>query len=573
MSQPSRPAIDTPDKRLTYLCRVLIQSSTALSVYELSEMMFVSDYTVESDLSRARELLRSFDLKLVRRQDLLYVTGPERGRRRLVRQLLYGAERSLVPATWNALVSEFTHIDVQRLHAAVQRVLEEEELDLHEYALGDIVLHLVVTVDRVQHGHVLPKADHRISIHDPQLMKTVQRLAEIVQDICGVNLQRTELEVLYNVLSVRQVAVDKNTEAAVDPDVRVLVNDLLEDLSAKYFLTATAEASKAGLNLALHVQGLLARARSETPLPHALGKSFKSSHPMLHDLALDFAFELEKQTGLRIAEGEFDYLALHMGMYYLPSFKERDLVTITLVTPRFYDMADSLAEQLHATLKGFGIVETVAQAINFDFATTTSDLIISTVPPAVATPVPVVLINPIPTSEDLTRVVTAVRAERDRAIRRRIRSTLSTLIDPALFVHHQGPLTQTEALTILSNRLHDAGYTDPHFLSDVLDRESRSSTAFGGDFAIPHSMRMDAHASAIAPLVSDTGIPWGNSRVRLVLLFALSPDGRQVFRDVLDEITHMLAEGYRVSDLINAGSDADRFIETFMDILDRESNQ
>ncbi len=84
-------------------------------------------------------------------------------------------------------------------------------------------------------------------------------------------------------------------------------------------------------------------------------------------------------------------------------------------------------------------------------------------------------------------------------------------------------------------------------------------------------MRMDAHSTAIAPLVCDEGIPWGNSRVRLVLLFALSPDGRQTFRDVLDEVTRLLSQGQHVAELISAGSDPRRFVTTFMDLLDRTS--
>ena len=51
-------------------------------------------------------------------------------------------------------------------------------------------------------------------------------------------------------------------------------------------------------------------------------------------------------------------------------------------------------------------------------------------------------------------------------------------------------------------------------------------SAFGGEFAIPHSMHMDASATAIGVLVTEKPIPWGTSLVRLVLLFALSPDGR-----------------------------------------------
>lgn len=149
---------------------------------------------------------------------------------------------------------------------------------------------------------------------------------------------------------------------------------------------------------------------------------------------------------------------------------------------------------------------------------------------------------------------------------------MSTLLDPDLFIRHEAPLTQEEALRTLTDRLLQAGYTEEHFYDDVLDRERASSTAFGGDFAIPHSMRMDANGTAIAALVCDDGVQWGADRVHLVLLFALSPDGRSTFRDVLDEITHLLAEGTLVNELIAGGTSAEQFISTFMELLDRDAS-
>ena len=121
----------------------------------------------------------------------------------------------------------------------------------------------------------------------------------------------------------------------------------------------------------------------------------------------------------------------------------------------------------------------------------------------------------------------------------------------------------------MSERLLEQGYVGAHFLDDVLDRESRSSTSFGGEFAIPHSMRMDATTTAISVLVSKKGIPWGTSDVRLVLLFALAPDGRQMFRDSLDQIIRLLAETGNVSALLERANDAEEFLAALGMLLDQ----
>lgn len=107
----------------------------------------------------------------------------------------------------------------------------------------------------------------------------------------------------------------------------------------------------------------------------------------------------------------------------------------------------------------------------------------------------------------------------------------------------------------MCHTMYREGVTPHTFYDDVVDRELRSSTAFGGLFAIPHSMTMDAHRSAISILVTEKDIPWGGSNVRLVVLFAVSPGSGRLIRDVLGGFIRVLAEPANVSRLIAAGTD------------------
>lgn len=80
-------------------------------------------------------------------------------------------------------------------------------------------------------------------------------------------------------------------------------------------------------------------------------------------------------------------------------------------------------------------------------------------------------------------------------------------------------------------------------------------------------MYMDANATAISVMISDKGIPWGGSVVRLVFLFALSPDGRQTFRDGLDEITRLLSERANITVLVNASGSFEEFMSALESLL------
>jgi lichenan operon transcriptional antiterminator len=142
-----------------------------------------------------------------------------------------------------------------------------------------------------------------------------------------------------------------------------------------------------------------------------------------------------------------------------------------------------------------------------------------------------------------------------------------SLLDPSLFHRTEQVAGKLDALTLLSDSLQREGYVGRGFLADVLDRERRSPTAFGGQFAIPHSMYMDAAKTGIAVLITDTSIPWGPSAVRLVLMFAVSPEGRPVFRDVLDELIGVLNDPANIVTLLDACHDHHGFVRRLSSLL------
>ncbi len=558
----------TPDERLRYLCRYLASSSKPVSLYDLADQLYVSDSTLESDLGRVREVMRENDLTLCRQRDLFHIKGSERSRRRLVRQMVSQDGQGILP-TWHEFSREYAHLNLGRLRGSISDVIAGSDLEVNEYALTDLLLHTAVTIERLRGGHALPAAEWRLTNKDQVIDGVCHALADIIRDQFDITLPPSELDALYGVLAVRVIRTthDSPSGAVVDPSLQAVVNELLDDVAEKYFLGPPDPSML--LKLTLHVQNLIIRARSGLALRNPLGTSFKNSHPFLHDLALDYAQRIEERFDIKVAEAELAYLALHMGMQYLRYLEELNLLTVTLVIPEYHNLADEIAENLKRALRGRAVIERIETTLDADFSAITSDLIISCIEPGTLPSAPCVQISPLLTADDIAVVNDAVDTELARARRRIMRTSLIGLIDPALFIHVDQPLTKEEALSLMTVRLVEHGYVGEHFLDDVLDRERRSSTSFGGEFAIPHSMRMDATTTAISVLVSEKGIPWGASSVRLVLLFALSPDGRRVFRDSLDQIISLLAETGNVSVLLESSDDAEAFLAAFNSLLDR----
>lgn len=556
---------DTPQQRLYLLCRRLVVQQDGTPVGPLAEDLAVSFDTLESDLGRARQLLRTYGLTLRREHNVLSVLGSERDKRRLVRQVLLDSASGLTPAMLQAFAADYPHFDLRSLREKVRQTLTAAGLGVNEYMLADVLVHLTIAADRVREGHTLDGLDGPDNA-DPSVVDLVDELADVVAGTLNIDLPTQERRFLRAVVAARGRPGPAGAEPDVSEEVTALVREAMGAVSAYYLLELGGSANVA--SLALHVQTLISRARAGTHLRNPLGTAFKTTHPLIHELALLFASTVETRTHITVTEGEVDFLAFHLGSLFQHQLEHGPLLTITAVVPQYHDVHRDLVTRLTAAVSGAALVEAVVTELDHDWAHLTSDLVVSVVDLPPDTSAPVVQISPFLSSADVDAIRAVLSAERRRGTSQKLRAHVLTLIEPALY-HHIGAVSTPEAaLELMCRAMVRADAADDGFLDDVLDRERRSSTAFGEQFAVPHSLYMDAPRTAISVLVSDEPIPWGDAHVRLVILFAVAPEQRPLFRDVLDQLIAVLGQPACVNALLAKGTDHAGFVRALDEMLD-----
>lgn len=562
----SAPRYDTPQQRLYFVVRHLITySSTGTDVFELGDLLSVSSSTIEADLSRARGLFHEHDLTIRRQGDLLYLDGSERDKRRLVRQVVLQAAKGITPPVMQGFSQAFEDYDVGALSQGLQRQFVGTDLELDEYALNDIVIHLTIAAARVRQGYPLAASDLPARDVDPD--DITERIIAEVAEAYGVTLPASEaalVSVMLNARAKRRSPLPN--DAAVHQESLQLVRDAMREVSATYLLEFYDEGAL--MDLAFHVQNLIERARQGVAFDNPLGDSFKNMHPLIHEFTLVFAGRLESQAGITVSPGEVGFLSFHLGNHFQRQLEKGAPITVTIVVPRYGNAHNSVLKSLSAALGDQAVITGVVSTLEYPWASLATDLIVSAVDLTGLTTIPVVAISPLLRREDIERVMDAVRAERERAARQQVRSSILTLVEPELFHRLPKVASKEEALAIMCQAMHAEGFTDESFLDDVLDRENRSATAFGGPFAIPHSMKMDAHRPGISVLITEKGIPWGGSSVRLVVLLAVSPDSGRLFRDVLEGWIRVLTEPANMAALLAASDSHAGFVHALASLLE-----
>lgn len=559
---------DSPEQRLYYIVRQLVAHADGVDVFALGEQLSVSPATIEADLGRARELVREHQLVIRRSGDLVRIEGTERQQRRLVRHLLLNSGQAAVADGGPAAESPRLRSQLRQLHRRASEYLDASGLEMNEYALNDLLLDLAIAADRIRAGHQLPagvRPDAGSHPGDDLVWTATVRLAAAVDEVFGVGLSPADLHTLHGILATRSSAL-ADTTSGISAEAMAITRDALREVSSLFLLDLYDEGTVSAL--ALHVQNLIARAHSGRSLDAPLGPEFRQLHPLIHELALLFSREIETYAGIEVHSGEVDFLAFHIGNQVQRQMNQGPPVTITCVAPRYSDLHDDLARRLAEALREQAVVQDTVTSLSYDWRELTSDLVVSVIELEAETEVPVVRISPFLTREDIDRVAEAVRAERVRAARAKLRANLVSLLDVSLFHRVDDPIDKADVLTLMSDTLEREGYTSDGFLAEVLDREQRSPTAFGGQFAIPHALHPDARKTGISVLVSDVPIDWSGSQVRLVLMFAVSRDGRPVFRDVLDELIEVLNNPSHIATLLEQSGDHHSFVRSLLGLLD-----
>lgn len=557
---------DTPQQRLYFIARHLItHSGEGADVFDLADLLSVSPPTIEADLTRARELFREYGLAIRRDRDLLHLEGSERDQRRLARQILLNAGQGMNPAAFQNFAIDYPDYDIRALRVEIQQSLATGDLDLDEYTLNDIIIHLTIAADRVRKGHTLAGIDSPAPA-DQAVDAAAESLVAAVAHTFRVQLPDSERKLLTVMLSARGRRWHRaDAGTIVHTEALTMVREAMRELSGNYLLDFYDESTI--VDLSVHVQNLIQRARSGQALQNPLGDTFKNMHPLIHELALYFAERIEERAEVQVSSGEVDFLSFHLGTQFQRQLEQGPPVTLTVVVPRYRDTHTQAVAKLSAALGDQAVIADVVTSVDHDWERIATDLVVSALDLGELTNVPVVEISPILGRDDIDRVLDAVRLERQRVARQKVRSSILTLIEPGLFHRIPSVASKEEALAIMCHTLLAEGLTHSAFYDDVLDRERRSSTAFGGQFAIPHSMYMDARRPGISIMVTDKSIPWGSSSVRLVVLFALSPESRGIFRDVLDEFIRVLSEPANITTLIAAADTHKTFVRTLAELL------
>lgn len=539
------------EERADIILRRLISATEPLSVYDLADELFVSDSTIEADLRRVRDSIHLFDLVLSRYRDTVHLEGSELSKRKLIGQLLVKEN----PVGFSAFTgSGIMHEGYDRVAIAstVSSSLDAHQLHADDFGLNNVLVHLVIMVDRIRQGKQMPD--------DASSNKAEGTAAHLVaQDICEDMAKSYQIVIPPSEVGYLSLVIASNTRGddysfASKTDLTTLVDErdieitqqAVAELEHAYYLEPFD--SDFIMRMAVHVHSLFQRVENSIGSRNPLLESIKESYPLVYDMAVFLAGAIARRIDMPISEDEIAFLAFHIGAYLEKSSPENERVTATFLYVDYHGMyrlaLDRIREEFKSTLSIVG-VEPVAEYAPEKIQ---SDLVLSPMEVDTSGMAELVVLSPLLNDADLRSIRKAIDKQTSRKRGAQTFLLINRFLTPELFKCNVTKEPE-EMIRFLSQDCLEKGYVNEGFCEEVLEREAMSPTSFANGVAIPHSLSASANRSFLSIVANEQPMQWGSNSVNLVLLMGISANDRKAFRLLFDSLLEVLSEPANVKRL------------------------
>lgn len=524
-----------PETRQKQIIKKFLIAGNQLDFYELAESLYISESTLSADLSALKLIIEDHNLALVRRKNQIILKGLEQNIRLLFSETIYEEIKDGI-LNFNILSSLFPLYDVETLKTLLIEVISEHELQMNDFGVTDLILHLCIVLDRIQHHQLIqPKQTVPTAIVDNPFLSIAQNLFSKIEHTFHVTVPIEEIQNFSPLISintkqlVQQHITMTNLNDYVKDELILFVKEVTEKVYSQYLIDLRQDDFI--IRFSLHLSQILKTSRHHNKNP--LYTTIKDSYPLVFEISVYIAELIVQNFALTLNKHEISFIALHVGI----SMTKEHLTKIdaVLIIPEYHNLREFVFTQLHESFRNkLNLVAFYSSESQINYHLK-FDLILSSQALSVSVGVDTVQISPFFNSSDLVKIEVALeRINRQR--RKKKNATLLSLFDSQAFrIIDNEKDDQKQILKQLSSELVSLHAVSEDFVSHVLYRESMSSTSYS-NIAVPHSLQLDSSSSKIAVCLIKEKMKWGENKVNIVLLLAINKENKQNFKTLFQNL-------------------------------------
>lgn len=555
---PTDSFLTTSEERQNFLLFLLFKSESPLSLDYFLEQLFISKNTFYSYLKTARDILMTYQLKIVNRPNIGFeLVGNEYAKRQAISDLLIekDLQEYLVGFTEMELAL-FDNIDLELLQQLELNYLAPLELLDSDYYHKNILSHFALALSRFFAGHRINEFPLYVPILQPDAQKILTCFLTEIDQAFDVQLPDGEKDYLtyYLALNAPRLVELTPTNSSSTETAKTFVEDLLQTIKRTSNFDWLQD-SMLIEDLTSHIAGFinmnLMEARRSNPLLLTIQKSF----PLAYDLCLTHLETLGKRHGLHFSQDEVGYVALHIaGAMERSSISSHRKYRVILVCGTGRAMSRIIEAKINKYYQQtIEVIDRLSYVELQQCDLTKIDFVITTVPLEKLS-VPHIYLNMAKLDKEISKIEDFMGKFKE------VKAEIYSLFDESFYFHDK-VADKKQLLAKMTQQLIQKNVVPEEFYESILEREAINQTNINEWLAIPHPMSLLAKRSAVSVAILPEGVDWGEGDlVKIVFLFAIS---KEDYEDT-EEIYSLLLELMEREDIrqeILKQTDFQNFIE------------
>lgn len=581
LTNSSEQIPQTLEERSFFIIKQLVLNhSVQIEIFDLCDSLCVSYSTIKSIISKMNKTYSSYNLEFYCEHDCVRIKGDEINKRKLLSYIINEESKSSIMNV-NVLKNNFASIDVEKLQNIIFTTFKKYNYYLNDFSSMNLLLHLLIIVDRELNGNELNDGQNEVSIDNQDELNFLNEFIAQLETTFEISINKYERFEIYMLFKTNaNFSIEdssKKLKELVGDNIIELIDKYVEDINNIYMVDLSSKAFKTPFTL--HLKNLLLRAQSGKYTSNPMAETIKNNSPLIFDIAIYISLDLAERFNIKINEDETAFLAMHIGSEIERQADNKDKIPVAILCPNYHNMADQIMNSL---MLNFGnqlnMVGSIHNENDFYTLNNPVSILFTTIPVTTKIintntnePLDIVLISPLNLKSQFSIIQNAILQAQEKYRDRKLKVKFNDFFEQSLFVVDSKLKNKKQVLTKLCDCLLVQNYVDTNFEESVYKRENAAGTAFG-NVAIPHSIEMNAIKTSIAVAISKEGIQWNSNIVHIVLLLAINKADRRSFRALYESLISLFSEDKVIQEIRNCTS-FDEFKSIIYTALGEKENE
>ncbi len=559
-TENQKNTIDSPKTRRIYIIQKLI-SSKDYDIFNLSEELYVSVPTIESDLKSIRHLLSTFDISLKRNHNIVYLESPEINKRQLMQHLLSTENYNQFILKEQVQLLTY-HYHQQNFYSVVKKIYLHNNMFANDYVLNNTVIHLIIMIDRIRNGYSLNNVAVLDELVDKPQYKIALEIKQYVEEHFHITVNDAELYnlmliILNNTTEINYSSINiSNIHHYIEDKYIQIAKNVIHNVETFYCLDKFNDDFI--VKFTIHIKNMFQRIENHYYAKNPLSQMMKTTYPLIYDIAVFIALEFKKNYDIHLNEDEIAFLAFHIGSYFENNSQRK--ISCIFIYVDYYSTHQKILEKIMNNFSDQINIKAAISIQDYEPERIQADLILSMVDLEFDTEY--VVLHPILNEDDYQNIFHKITRITNKKHNSLLKESLLTFSNEDLFYKNAKFHSREEAIKIMSQNIvrKDLAYEDLY--QTVMAREYMSSTAYG-NVAIPHSLSRNAKHNFISVAICEKPMLWSEDHeVELIVFIGLGKDSRKLYSDIFQNLIEILSNPSDVKKLISSQNYHD-----FLDIL------